>query len=195
MIRRGDILYDPISRETITFIQTSGDTAGKLLQMEVSMAPGKNQFYTGLHIHPKQQETLIIKSGQVMVTIEGEKKLYKQGDSIIIPPGASHKFANISKQEELNFICEITPALHTETLIETTLALSRIGKLNINNSIPLLQAAATLNKYKNHVYLTALPLWVQKFMLRLVSPFALLLGYKSELNYKKVISEKRPVFF
>ena len=152
MIRKGDILYNPISRETLTFIQTAADTAGLLLQIEVNWAPEKNQCYTKAHVHPKQKETLFIKSGKMWVTMEGVKRLHKPGDTVHIPAGVPHKLENAGKEEELNFLCEMAPALCTEHLFETVFALSQSDKGKRPWNIPLLQYALTLNKHKNHVY-------------------------------------------
>ena len=194
MIRKGDILYNPLSRETITFLQTAADTAGLLLQIEVNWAPERNHCYTKAHVHPKQKETLFIKSGKVWVTMEGIKSLHKPGDTIQIPAGVPHKLENASKEEELNFLCEMAPALCTERLYETILALSQSDKRKRGWTIPLLQYALTLNKHKNHIYTTAFPLWFQKVLFTLLSPLALLMGYKAEMDYKKVLSEKKVLF-
>lgn len=185
MVRKGDILYNPSGKETITFIQTAEDTAGLLLQTDVSIAPGGRILTSLMHVHPEQSETIFIKSGEIEATINGNKNVYREGDVIYIPAGVPHKLEIIRKPEELNFIWETAPALFTEILYETAWALPQNDLQKKDESIPLLQAAVTLNKYENHFYLTDYPVWLQKIVFSLLSPIALITGYKAEINYKK----------
>lgn len=185
MVRKGDILYNPSGRQTITFIQTSEDTAGLLLQTDVNIAPGGRLLNNKMHIHPKQEEVIFLKSGVLLATINGIKKIYGAGDVIYIPAGVAHQLEIPVLQEELNFICEMRPALCTEILYETFLALPQNGLQNKDNSVPLLQAAVTLNKYRNLFYLAKYPVWLQKIFFFLLAPMALLAGYKADLSYQK----------
>ena len=42
-----------------------------------------------LHAHPHRQVTYVAK-GSLLFSLDGEKRLVSQGDSILIPPGAEH---------------------------------------------------------------------------------------------------------
>lgn len=186
MAHKGDILYNPFLRQTVTFIQTAEDTDGLLLKTDVTIAPGGSPLNAQMHVHPKQTEIVLVKSGVLVATIDKIKKLYRAGDVIYIAPGVPHKLEISGLAEELNFICEMKPALCTEILYEVVLALSQEGFQNKDNAVPLFQAAVTLNKYSNHFYLAKYPVWLQKVFFFLLSPLAILTGYKAEISYRKV---------
>ena len=195
MVRKGDILYNPVSRATVTFIQTAADTAGRLLQLDVSIAPGGSLCNMPMHIHPKQQERISLKSGKIGVTMDGINRVYEAGESVHIPAGTAHNCMIVSTQEELNFLYEVTPALHTETLVETVLAHFQGVQPAADSSIPILQCALTLSRHNNHFYLATYPVWIQKLVFKVLSPVALLMGYSAEIDYKKALfKQSSPTF-
>lgn len=49
--------------------------------------------------HRKRSEVWIIVEGICSVTIDGEKSLYKKGDTILIPQGAKHRIENKGKNK------------------------------------------------------------------------------------------------
>jgi mannose-6-phosphate isomerase-like protein (cupin superfamily) len=63
---------------------------------------------TQLHRLNGTEETYIIKRGDGVLEIDGEKSELKLGDAIIIPAGASQKISNIG-DEDLEFFCLCTP--------------------------------------------------------------------------------------
>ncbi|WP_164891135.1 cupin domain-containing protein [Botryobacter ruber] len=193
MVRKGDILYDPVRRATVTFLLTAADTAGMLLQLDIIISPGGTLYHLPMHVHPKQQETVYIKSGKIWATIDGLKRLYGPGEEIRIPAGVPHQLENASWQEELNVRCEMVPALATETLYETVLAFAQSEWQEGEEHVSLLQLAITLNKYANQYYLAAYPVWAQKILFKLLAPVALLTGYEAEADYKKTVSGKKSI--
>ena len=63
---------------------------------------------TQLHRLNGTEETYIIKRGDGILEIDGEKSELQLGDAIIIPAGASQKISNIG-DEDLEFFCLCTP--------------------------------------------------------------------------------------
>ena len=63
---------------------------------------------TQLHRLNGTEETYIIKRGDGVLEIDGEKSELQLGDAIIIPAGASQKISNIG-DEDLEFFCLCTP--------------------------------------------------------------------------------------
>ena len=55
MIRAGDTLVNQITGETIEFLETSAETDGAYVMIEVTVAPGAAMPMA--HVHPKQTET------------------------------------------------------------------------------------------------------------------------------------------
>jgi mannose-6-phosphate isomerase-like protein (cupin superfamily) len=184
VLRKGDILYNPVSGETFTLLKTSADTQGQLLQLHVTVEPGGGQGSPFLHLHPRQQETFRIRAGKLSVRINGDRKLLEAGETLAIPAGGPHQWKNASGEEALRFICELRPAMQWEHIFETAWALAQAGKLNKDGSPPFLQMAVTLNKYPHHFLAAGIPAWLQKAVFKIVAPVALLLGYRAEVDYK-----------
>jgi len=73
---------------------SSADTDGELL----IVAPGEKTFaYKGgppLHIHKYQDEIFFVASGEFLVQLDKELLTVKTGDTVFIPRGVPHTFAN-----------------------------------------------------------------------------------------------------
>lgn len=73
---------------------SSADTGGELL----IVAPGEKTFaFKGgppLHIHKNQDEVFFVASGEFLVQIDKEILTVKTGDTVFIPRGVPHTFAN-----------------------------------------------------------------------------------------------------
>ena len=54
MAYTGQIIHNPVSGERITFLQTSRDTAGELLEIELELSP--DGHVPGAPVHPEQEE-------------------------------------------------------------------------------------------------------------------------------------------
>ena len=61
MAYAGQILSNPVSGETIEFIQTAADTAGELLAIDLTLTP--DGHVPGTHVHPEQEERFQVLSG------------------------------------------------------------------------------------------------------------------------------------
>jgi mannose-6-phosphate isomerase len=66
----------------------------KLKRIEVD--PGERLSY---QYHKKRSETWIIIDGKCLVTLEGESKIYKAGDTILIPKEKKHRVENKGKKK------------------------------------------------------------------------------------------------
>jgi mannose-6-phosphate isomerase-like protein (cupin superfamily) len=53
--------------------------------------------------HKKSDQVLLVLQGEVDAEVESQKETMKQGDVIIIPPGAKHKFTNRGKATAVTF--------------------------------------------------------------------------------------------
>ena len=73
---------------------SSADTEGELL----IVAPGEKTFaFKGgppLHIHKYQDEIFFVASGEFLIQIDKEVHTVKTGDTVFIPRGVPHTFAN-----------------------------------------------------------------------------------------------------
>jgi mannose-6-phosphate isomerase-like protein (cupin superfamily) len=184
MVSTGDVITNPISGETFTFLQTAADTGGKLLQFDTRIRVGGGMAASLAHVHPLQEERLYIKSGCLRARINGSEKVYGAGEMVVIPAGLAHEWCNDSVNEELHFVNELEPALQWEDLFTTVFAAARTGIASIKGEYPLLRMAVVLNKYRDHFYLANTPVRLQKMLFALLAPVGKLLGYKEDYRYR-----------
>ena len=172
MAFQNKIIINPVTGQSIKFLQTSKDTEGKLLEMEVcyrsySKAPP-------LHYHPCQDEDFVVEKGQMTVRMDGKIFILKKGDCLHIPANVSHSMWNNSDSDAIvNW--KVRPALDTEYFLETVTGLTVNKKANPS----ILQMALTTSKYSNVFRLSRPAPAIQKFVFMVLTPFALLAGYRA----------------
>ena len=71
------------------------------------------------HVHPAQQEVFEIVAGELEFRLGSEETVIaRPGDRLTVPAGTPHRFRNVG-EETAHFVCEVSPALGFEQLIET----------------------------------------------------------------------------
>lgn len=171
------IIFNQKTGQLIKFLQTSIDTDGKLLEMNVTFAP--QLLPPPMHYHPSQTENFRIISGELSVHINGKTLALQQGDTLQIPPNVSHAMWNSSDNKTIvNW--QITPALQTEYLLETLTGLANDNQTNSIGVPSLLQKVLTASKYNDSLRLTTPAYFIQKIIFALLTPFAILSGYSAD---------------
>lgn len=178
MAHRGDVIENPVTGERITFLETSEDTGGELLRFEYVLPPG---FSIPEHVHPKQEERHEIVSGTLRGRVGGQERDYREGQRVIGAANLPHAWRNPSAEEELRLVSELRPALHMQSLIETSYGVMRDWKANKTGTPRyLLQIAVLVDEAKNDFYFTGVPMPVRRTLLKFLTPFAFVgrrLGY------------------
>lgn len=88
----GQVLDNPVSGERFIFSKTAADTGGELLAVEFVVAPEGR--VPGAHVHPVQEESFEVVSGTMRFKRGRETVLADPGDTVVVPPGIAHRFAN-----------------------------------------------------------------------------------------------------
>jgi quercetin dioxygenase-like cupin family protein len=125
MAYKGQVLDNPVSGERFVFHLTADDTAGELLAFDVTIAPDGQ--VPGAHVHPTQEERFEVVSGVVKFRKGLKTVVASAGDVVVVPPGTAHRFTNASDEEAVMRV-HVTPALKTEELFETAIALANEGR-------------------------------------------------------------------
>ena len=158
MAYRGQVIYNPVTREQFTILKTSEDTNGESLLFECRVAPG-GAVLPG-HVHETQEERFEIISGTLGVMVGGEKRTLRAGDRVILPARVKHQWWNAG-DDEVAFLVEVVPARNLESTLELLAALAHAGKLNGNampkNPFYLVQVGRL-----SETYLPVIPIWMQK---------------------------------
>ena len=127
MINAGDTIVNPITGERIVFHKTSASTGGECVEIEVFVQPGG--VVAAAHVHPYQTERFEILGGTIGMKVGRKKIEARYGDVLTVEPGTAHKFWNAG-DDQLHFVCVVSPALQFEQLLETMFALAADGKTN-----------------------------------------------------------------
>lgn len=170
------VVTNPITGQSIKFIQTSRDTQGLLLEMESTYQAHSTEPMP--HFHPQQEEYFKVLSGSVSVRLNGELKILNAGEALNIPPNHIHSMWNPSEEKAVvNW--QVQPALDTEYFLEMGMGLAQAGKVKADGMPNLLQSVVLVTRFKN-VYRLAKPGPIaQKIVFSILAPFARLMGYRA----------------
>ena len=98
MAHTGQTLENPASGERITFRQTSANTRGELLAIDLEL-PANRRVPGGQHIHPKQEERFQVVEGTMRFRMGRGRRGPRRGGRR--PPGQKHDFANVGDDDAL----------------------------------------------------------------------------------------------
>lgn len=186
MAYQNQIIYNPVTGQSIKFIQTSWDTSGQLLEMESTYSALSKE--PPMHYHPDSAEDFRIISGRIKVRMDNKISVYKAGESFHISPNRIHSIWNDGESKAaVNW--KVTRPMNTEFLLETMFALVNDGKVNEQGTPRFLQMVLTAGKFNNVLRLARPPFALQRIVFVLLKPFAYALGYRP--YYKRYLSLKK----
>ena len=157
MARTGQIIHNPVSGERIEFLQTAADTDGALLEFELQLSPAGK--VPGMHVHPEQEERFHVLEGTMEFRLGFKKVVAGPGESVVVPAGARHKFAN-GGDCTARVRVEVGPALDMEQLLETTAELAHEGHTLRSGMPKPLHLALFVQRFKREVRAPFPPAWI-----------------------------------
>jgi quercetin dioxygenase-like cupin family protein len=189
MAKPGDVIEHPSFGVRMTFLQTSGETNGDLLRVEVILPPG---FSMPEHVHPRQEERHEVLSGTLRARVGGQERVCKAGERVVGPPGVPHTWRNPSDHEDLRIVSEHRPVSHMEHMLETGFAIARDFEADKKGALKhLLRAAVLLDEIKEDFYFTGASLRALMAVFVLLAPVGRLLGYGT--GYREDVDQPTPV--
>jgi quercetin dioxygenase-like cupin family protein len=174
MIRPGDRLENPVTGEVLIFHRTSEETDGETVLFETIVRP--HGFVAAAHVHPLQTERFEVVAGLLGLRVGDKEILARPGDVATVAPGTPHRFWNAG-EGEARFLCEVTPALRFESLIETMFTLAAEGKTNRKGLPNPLRLAVIAKAHFDTVRLPFPPAALQRVALAIGAPLGRALGY------------------
>ena len=148
MAYAGQTIENPVSGEKITFIQTSADTDGELLEIELELSP--DGAVPGAHIHPEQEERFEVVEGTMAFRMGLKKIVAGPGEVVTVPAGKVHAFKNAG-EDTAKVRVQVRPALAMEQLFETTVALAEDGRTTGKGMPKPLDLALFVRQYQREV--------------------------------------------
>jgi len=177
MAQPGDVIEHPSFGARVTFLETSEQTNGELLRVEVLLPPG---FSMPEHVHPRQEERHEVLSGTLRARVGGQERDYKAGERVVGPPGVPHAWSNPSDSEELRIVSEHRPVGHMELMLEAGSAIARDFEADKKGALKhLLRAAVLLDEIKEDFYFTGVSMRVLMAVFVALAPVGRLLRYGS----------------
>ncbi len=76
----------------------------------------------GMEVHEITDQFLRIEKGEGKVIMNGEEKLIKEGDAIVVPAGIQHNVVNTSSTEKLKLYTVYSPPHHKDGTVHKTKA-------------------------------------------------------------------------
>jgi len=165
MVFSGQVLDNPISGERFVFHTTADDSAGALLAFDLVLDPDGQ--VPGGHVHPVQQESFQVLRGTVRFRKGLRTVVAEPGDTVVVPPGAFHRFANAGREPAVVRV-QVEPALRMEQLYETVVALAREGRTLRSGMPKPLELALFMREFEREVRAPVAPGLVRAAMAPLV---------------------------
>jgi quercetin dioxygenase-like cupin family protein len=174
MIHTGDRLENPVTGEVLIFRETAADTGGQRIRFETIVHP--DGFVAAAHVHPSQTERFDVLEGTVTFRVGRDELVLGRGGTAVVQPGTPHRFWNAG-DTDARFVCEISPALQFESLIETMFTLAEEGKTNRRGFPSPLHLAVIAHAHFDTVQLPFPPAVLQRAALGVGAPLGKLAGY------------------
>jgi mannose-6-phosphate isomerase-like protein (cupin superfamily) len=171
MVKPGDVIENPVTGETITFLRTSAQTGGSLAELELDLTP--TAHLAAEHIHLRQEERFDVLDGLILVRCAGKESLAGAGETVVVPAGSPHTWApkgDAGARVRLTF----TPGADIEEFFDEFFRLGREGRTN-EKGIPNLFVTARLG-LAHDMYLAGVPVPLQRALFRVLAGAGRTLG-------------------
>jgi quercetin dioxygenase-like cupin family protein len=157
------VITNPLSGEQITIRATAADTGGRVLEWELVLAPGGK--VPSSHAHPEQEECFTVLAGQMRFRVAGRRVIAGPGDTVRIPPGTVHHFANAGRVPA-RVAVQTAPALSMQGLLETAAALATDQHASGRRLPRLLDLALFMRDFEQEVRAPYLPAALVRAVIR-----------------------------
>lgn len=172
-LRAGDSIENPVTGEHVLFHATAAETAGELVDIEVTVRSGGVAV---AHVHPYQTERFEILEGRLEFRQGRNKILAGPGEIVTVEPRTPHAFRNVGAGEA-RFRTEVRPALGFERFLQTMFALAADGKTSKKGMPNPLRLAVIAKAHFDDVRLPYLPTVAQRAALAVGAAVGRLAGY------------------
>jgi len=176
MATPGQVIRNPATGETVTFLTTTAESHGQLLRIQMVADPSGGGISE--HVHPRLTERHELQEGRLHVSLPGEERVLEAPARLEIPPMTPHSL-RYGGDSPIRTIVEYTPSGGFESFLETVYALATDGKTDAQGMPSLLQSAVIGREHLDDYALPKVPLWAQKLLFGLLAPIGRLAGYKA----------------
>jgi len=169
-------IWNPVQRDSATFLVTSAESGGTVTRLEIRLAAGGGNQ---LHLHRSYAEHFQVLEGELGVEIAGERRVLRPGEPAVVPAGTLHRFFSVNDQPA-RFIVELRPGhAGMERALRIGYGLARDGLTN-DRGIPRSFLHLALAADLSDIAITG-PLSVLNPVFRLAARIARARGVEAEL--------------
>ena len=180
MLRSGDAIVNPVTRERVVVRVTARESGGERFVAERFLPPDHPRQPERLH--PIQESLITVVRGVAGFKLHGHVRMVLPGERLRAGPGAPHQLWNAGG-DSLHVRFEQRPALEsTERLLLTLCALAAAGKTDSRGLPSMLQRAVMIPAYADTLRLTSPPWPVQVALCRVMGPLARARGHRPFLE-------------
>ncbi|MBX2931398.1 MAG: cupin domain-containing protein [Chitinophagaceae bacterium] len=176
---KGQIVTNPLTKDTYEFIETAKDTNGASVILKATIY-NKGKLVPN-HFHLLQDESFEVISGKLTIIKDNQLTTLTTGEKITLPKNIPHNHYN-NESTPVTYIHSVSPALDFDYLIENLMGLTADGKSK-NGKFGLMQELVTLKYLDSKTFLADMPIGLQKILMNTIAPIGRLLGYRA--IYKK----------
>jgi mannose-6-phosphate isomerase-like protein (cupin superfamily) len=167
--------FNPATGESIQYTAVAEDSDGRFVRFNWRSVPGG---VIGEHVHPYQEERFIIVVGAAHFTLNGEARVARAGETVVVPAGVRHSEGN-SGPDDVEGVVELRPALRTKEWHEALAGLVADGGTTPRGAPKNpLQLGATFWHFRHESRATSPPIWLQNLMLPPLWALARVLGVR-----------------
>jgi quercetin dioxygenase-like cupin family protein len=167
--------FNAATGEWIEFTATAEDTDGQLVRFNWRSVPGG---VIAEHVHPHQEERFIITAGEAHFTLDGEERVARAGETIVVPAGVRHSEGNLGPTD-IQAVVELRPALRSKQWHEALAGLVADGKTTPRGAPKNpLQLGATFWYFRHESRVTSPSIALQNILLPPLSTLAKVLGVR-----------------
>ncbi len=162
-----EVLENPVTGETMRVLESTDET----FVIEYALKPhGEIPLE---HFHPNIEQEIAVTSGEMHVTVNGEHKVIKAGESFAAPPSALHFQWN---PHDVETVATETyrPAGRNHDFFRTLFGLARDGHTDAHGMPSLLVRAAIFSEFSDTIRPAAFGV---RCVIALLAPLSRVLGY------------------
>jgi quercetin dioxygenase-like cupin family protein len=179
---RRTVLRNAFNKETFIFSGNVDDP--EVASFDVVLGVGGTGGGNALmHVHPKAEERFLVTSGCLTVCVDGKMQTISAGQQAVVPIGVPHYFMN-GWGAETTFTVEFRPAQQHLLFFANFARLTADHPewFSARGEPHFLLIAASLNEFRDHLYLARPSPILQKLLFAAVAPFSRLSGYRPEVR-------------
>lgn len=182
MIDGQTVIRNAFNNETFVFSGALGDL--HQMAFDVILEAGGTGGGNALgHVHPMADETFIVTAGRLKVVMAGNEQFFEAGQTITVPRGTPHWFANAGREAMTAIVSFDPPQQHVRFFRNFAMLTQQRPQWFSGKGDPkMLLIALVLNAYRDHMYLAGSPIWLQKFAFTMLARVARWRGYNLSIS-------------